>query len=202
MVAPKGFKSEVTGSSSTSSSDVKGDATAPFGPSVINRFLSNNCTELKDVARSPVTRAYLCLDPTFGGGSRSCAGVCCAVEIAGGDLVAQDEQVSEDVSVIGSRFTHLCRIVGPVRRGFLRYVNDSPVLFYSKRSQSNSRYMLSKHVSAKTKLAVVLSAVSAIERGTLRYCDCVMSSGTPCWPRPPQKAERWKWPSALGLGFQ
>lgn len=87
MVAPKGFESEVTGSSSTSSSDVKGDATAPFGPAVINRFLSNNCTELKDVARSPVTRAYLCLDPTFGGGSRSCAGVCCAVELAGGDLV-------------------------------------------------------------------------------------------------------------------
>lgn len=51
------------------------------------------------------------------------------------------------------------------------------VLFYSKWSQSNSRYVLGKHVSAKNKLAMVLSAVSAIERGTLRYCDCVMSLG-------------------------
>ncbi|KAK2813058.1 hypothetical protein Q5P01_000923 [Channa striata] len=39
------------------------------------------------------------------------------------------------------------------------------------------RCVLGKHVSAKNKLAMVLSAVSAIERGTLRYCDCVMSLG-------------------------
>ncbi|KAF0022101.1 hypothetical protein F2P81_025646 [Scophthalmus maximus] len=51
------------------------------------------------------------------------------------------------------------------------------VLFYSKWSQSHNKYMLGKHVSAKTKLAWVLSAVSAIERETLRYCDCVMSLG-------------------------
>ncbi|AWO98428.1 Hypothetical protein SMAX5B_007035 [Scophthalmus maximus] len=51
------------------------------------------------------------------------------------------------------------------------------VLFYSKWSQSHNNYMLGKHVSAKTKLAMVLSAMSAIERETLRYCDCVMSLG-------------------------
>lgn len=57
-----------------------------------------------------------------------------------------------------------------VRSGF-------KVLFYSRWSQVNGRYMLGKHVSAKTKLAMVLSAAAAIERDTLGYCECVMSLG-------------------------
>ncbi|KAJ7983412.1 hypothetical protein DPEC_G00379000 [Dallia pectoralis] len=51
------------------------------------------------------------------------------------------------------------------------------VLFYSKWSHVNNKYMLGKHVSAKTKLAMVLSTVLAIDRETLRYCDTVMSLG-------------------------
>lgn len=90
MIEPKGFESEVTGSSSTSSSDTKDDRSTPFQPSVINRFLSNNCVTLKEVARARVVRAYVCLDPTFGGGSKSCAGVCCAVELSGGELAVSE----------------------------------------------------------------------------------------------------------------
>lgn len=51
------------------------------------------------------------------------------------------------------------------------------VLFYSKWSHINNKYMLGKHVGAKTKLAMVLSTVSAINRETLYYCDTVMSLG-------------------------
>lgn len=51
------------------------------------------------------------------------------------------------------------------------------VLFYSKWSHGNGKYMLGKLVSAKTKLDMVLSTVRAIECGTLKYCDCVMSLG-------------------------
>lgn len=87
MVIPKGFESEVTGSSSTSSADTKSDSSTPFEPSVINKFLSSNSVTLEYVSRASVVRAYLCLDPTFGGSSKSCAGVCCAVELAGGNLV-------------------------------------------------------------------------------------------------------------------
>ena len=57
-----------------------------------------------------------------------------------------------------------------VRSGF-------KVLFYSKWSHSNNKYMLGKHVGAKTKLAMVLSTVSAINRETICYCDTVMSLG-------------------------
>lgn len=56
-----------------------------------------------------------------------------------------------------------------VRSGF-------KVLFYSKWSHIN-KYMLGKHVGAKTKLAMVLSTVFAINRETLYYCDTVMSLG-------------------------
>lgn len=87
MIMPKGFESEVTGSSSTSSVDAKSDNTTPFEPSVINKFLSNNSVSLEYVTRATVVRAYLCLDPTFGGGSRSCVGVCCVVELPGVNLV-------------------------------------------------------------------------------------------------------------------
>lgn len=57
-----------------------------------------------------------------------------------------------------------------VRSGF-------KVLFYSKWSHINNKYMLGKHVGAKTKLAMVLSTVFAINRETLYYCDTVMSLG-------------------------
>lgn len=57
-----------------------------------------------------------------------------------------------------------------VRSGF-------KVLFYSKWSHANNKYMLGKHVSAKTKLDMVLGTVSAINRETLFYCDTVMSLG-------------------------
>ena len=51
------------------------------------------------------------------------------------------------------------------------------VLFYNKWSHINNKYMLGKHVGASTKLAMVLSTVSAINRETLYYCDTVMSLG-------------------------
>lgn len=51
------------------------------------------------------------------------------------------------------------------------------VLFYSKWSQANNKYMLGKHVSAKGKLAMVLSTVLAINTEKLCYCDSVMSLG-------------------------
>lgn len=51
------------------------------------------------------------------------------------------------------------------------------VLFYSKWSHTNNKYMLGKHVGVRTKLAMVLSTVSAIKRDTLYYCDTVMSLG-------------------------
>ena len=87
MITPRGFESEVTGSSSTSSTDTKTDRTTPFEPSILNKFLSNNSYTLEYMTRASVERVYVCLDPTFGGGSRSCAGVCCAVELKGGNLV-------------------------------------------------------------------------------------------------------------------
>lgn len=110
MVTPKGFESEVTGSSSTSSTDTKTDNSTPFEASVINKFLSNNSVTLEYMSRASVARAYLCLDPTFGGGSKSCAGVCCAVELTSGKLVVschvvsrikdRYQKVSKHVSVI------------------------------------------------------------------------------------------------------
>lgn len=51
------------------------------------------------------------------------------------------------------------------------------VCFYSKWSHINNKYMLGKYVSAKIKLDMVLSTVSAISRRTLCYCDTVMSLG-------------------------
>lgn len=93
MVTPKGFESEVTGSSSTSYSDTKTDETVPFEPWIINKFLSNNSVPIESLTRGDVIRAYLCLDPTFGGGSRSCAGVCCALELACGRLVVSCDAV-------------------------------------------------------------------------------------------------------------
>lgn len=86
IIVPRGFESEVTGSSSTSSSDTKSDTTTPFEACIINKFLSSNCVELERMVQSSVARAYICMDPTFGGGSKSCAGVCCAVELSGGQL--------------------------------------------------------------------------------------------------------------------
>lgn len=110
MVTPKGFECEVTGSSSTSSTDTKTDNSTPFEASVINKFLSNNSVTLEYMSRASVARAYLCLDPTFGGGSKSCAGVCCAVELTSGKLVVschvvsrikdRYQKVSKHVSVI------------------------------------------------------------------------------------------------------
>lgn len=87
MVIPKGFECEVTGSTSTSSADTKNDTTTPFEPRIINKFLSNNTVTLAYLTQGSVIRAYMCLDPTFGGGSMSCAGVCCALELANGKLV-------------------------------------------------------------------------------------------------------------------
>ncbi|KAK7878299.1 hypothetical protein WMY93_031118 [Mugilogobius chulae] len=91
LVNPRGFESEVTGSTCSQSGDIKSDETTPFEPRVINRFLSNNCLAMDFLVRAPVVRAYFCLDPTFGGGSRSCAGVCGAIELADGKLVNLDE---------------------------------------------------------------------------------------------------------------
>lgn len=51
MVTPKAFKSEVTGSNSISSSDIK---TTPFEPSMINKFLSHNSVTLEYMARASV----------------------------------------------------------------------------------------------------------------------------------------------------
>lgn len=127
MVAPKGFESEVTGSSSTSSLDTKTDTTYPFEAAVINKF--NNCITLESVNRSSVVKAYLCLDPTFGGGSRSCAGVCCAVELSSGELVvscqlfiqSRHQNVPEYVSVINKALltTGRCWV-----RGTMLYVQQ------------------------------------------------------------------------------
>lgn len=55
--------------------------------------------------------------------------------------------------------------------------SGSLIKFYNKWSQINNKYMLGKHVSAKTKLDMVLSTVSGICKGTLCYCDTVMSLG-------------------------
>ncbi|KAL0961671.1 hypothetical protein UPYG_G00352880 [Umbra pygmaea] len=212
MVTPKGFESEVTGSSGTSSTETKTDTTTPFEPSVINKFLSNNSVTLEYMSRASVVRAYLCLDPTFGGGSRSCAGVCCAVELPGGNLVVMAleeleicdlDQVTRVYAALLSAHIRLLKLLMPrvmwkevpvvivfeqntyvnaladvkkliehslVRSGF-------KVQFYSKWSHASNKYMLGKHVSAKTKLAMVLSTVSAIDRETLYYCDTVMSLG-------------------------
>ncbi|KAJ8009905.1 hypothetical protein DPEC_G00069020 [Dallia pectoralis] len=54
------------------------------------------------MGRAAVVRAYLCLDPTFGGGSRSCAGVCCAVEFADGNLVVSHHGVGASKAVTKS----------------------------------------------------------------------------------------------------
>lgn len=55
--------------------------------------------------------------------------------------------------------------------------SGSLIKFYSKWSHVNNKYMLGKHVSAKTKLDMVFSAVSGICKGALCYCDTVMSLG-------------------------
>ncbi|KAL3991792.1 microsomal prostaglandin-E synthase 1 [Sarotherodon galilaeus] len=55
--------------------------------------------------------------------------------------------------------------------------SGSLIKFYNKWSHVNNKYMLGKHVSAKTKLDMVLSAVSGICKGALCYCDTVMSLG-------------------------
>lgn len=55
--------------------------------------------------------------------------------------------------------------------------SGSKICFYSKWSHINNKYMLGKYVSAKAKLEMVLSTVSAIGRRTLCYCDTVMSLG-------------------------
>lgn len=55
--------------------------------------------------------------------------------------------------------------------------SGSQIRFYNKWSHANNKYVLGKHVSAKTKLDMVLSTVSAICKGTLCYCDTVMSLG-------------------------
>lgn len=93
MVTPNGFECEVTGSSSTSSADTKCDSTTPFEPRIINKFLSSNAVTVEELTHASVIRAYLCLDPTFGGGSMSCAGVCCAVELANGKLVVRTDRL-------------------------------------------------------------------------------------------------------------
>ncbi|CAB1324729.1 unnamed protein product [Coregonus sp. 'balchen'] len=196
MVTPKGFESEVTGSSSTSSMDTKNENTTPFQPSVINKFLSNNSVTLEYITRASVVRAYLCLDPTFGGGSRSCAGVCCAVELAGGNLVMALEelenrdldQVTRVYAALLSAHVRLLKCLLPrvmwkevpmvmifEQNTYFNALID--VLFYSKFSHINNKYMLGKHVGANTKLAMVLSTVSAIDRQTLHYCDTIMSLG-------------------------
>lgn len=213
MVAPKGFESEVTGSSSTAeSADTKTDKTTPFEPSVINKFLSNNSLTLEAVAHASVIKAYLCLDPTFGGGSRSCAGVCCAVELADGKLVVMGleeleisdlDQVTRVYSALLSAHVKLLKLLlprvmwkdVPVVMVFEQntYVNSLidlkhllehslaqsgfKVQFYSKWSKANNKFMLGKHVSGKTKLSMVLSAVSGINKEILCYCESVMSLG-------------------------
>ena len=88
-ITPKGFESEVTGSTSTALNDVKTDATSPFEPAVMNKFLSHNCVDMETLDKATIVRAFVCLDPTFGGGSKSCAGLCCAVELACGKLVVR-----------------------------------------------------------------------------------------------------------------
>lgn len=107
MISPKGFESEVTGSSSTWSTGYKIGKTTPFEPSVINKFLSSSVS-VPDLYGSSIVRAYVCLDPTFGGGSRSCAGVCCAVELRNGKLVVSchtrfqscREEMTKNVSTV------------------------------------------------------------------------------------------------------
>ncbi|XP_032366246.1 uncharacterized protein LOC116685140 [Etheostoma spectabile] len=212
MVTPKGFENEVTGNSITSSTETKTDNTTPFESSVINKFLSNNSVTLDYMRCASVVRAYLCLDPTFGGGSRSCAGVCCAVELAGGNLVVMAleeleirdlDHVTQAYAALLSAHVRLLKLLMPrvmwkeipvvVVFEQNTYVNalvdvknlveyslarsGFKVLFYSKWSYINNKYMLGKHVGAKTKLAMVLSTVSAINRETLYYCDVVMSLG-------------------------
>lgn len=49
------------------------------------------------------------------------------------------------------------------------------ILFYHKWSASNNKYMLGKYVTAKTKVEMVVSTVSAIAQNTLAYCESVMS---------------------------
>lgn len=93
MITPKGFESEVTGSSSTSSTDTKTDTTTPFETGVMNKFLSGNCVTIERIRHSVTVRAYVCMDPTFGGGSLSCVGVCCALEVGAGELVVSARQV-------------------------------------------------------------------------------------------------------------
>lgn len=57
-----------------------------------------------------------------------------------------------------------------VRSGF-------KIQFYKKWSDVNKKYMLGKHVGVKTKVAMVISTVAAITKGTLCYCDTIMSLG-------------------------
>ncbi|XP_041835340.1 uncharacterized protein LOC121636101 [Melanotaenia boesemani] len=212
MVAPKGFEREVTGSCKLSSSDFKTDSTTPFESTVINRFLSNNSVTMDHMTRASVVRAYLCLDPTFGGGSRSCAGVCCAVELADGNLVIMAleeleirdlDHVTQLYAALLSAHVRLLKILMPrvlwkevpvvivfeqntyvnalvdVKNLLEQYLVRSgfKLVFYSKWSHMNNKYMLGKHVSARTKLDMVMCSVTAINKGTLYYCDTVMSLG-------------------------
>ena len=49
------------------------------------------------------------------------------------------------------------------------------ILFYHKWSASHNKYMLGKYVTAKTKVEMVVSTVSAIAQNTLAYSESVMS---------------------------
>ena len=92
MVSPRGFENEVTGSGNGLSTDLKTDITTPFEPAVISRFMHNNIS-ISEICKSMVVRAYLCFDPTFGGGSKSGAGLCSAVELADGRLVVSKKKI-------------------------------------------------------------------------------------------------------------
>ncbi|XP_045072169.1 uncharacterized protein LOC123485286 [Coregonus clupeaformis] len=201
MVTPKGFESEVTGSSSTSSTDTKTDHTTPFEPSVINKFLSNNSVTLEYMNRGSVVRAYLCLDPTFGGGSRSCAGVCCAVELAGGKLVVMAleeleirdlDQVTRVYAALLCAHIRLLKLIMPrvmwkevpvvmvfeqntyvnalvdvknlIEQSLLR--SGFKVLFYSKWSHINNKYMLGEALlSEVTKKTRMLESTIGTSKG-------------------------------------
>lgn len=74
IVYPRGFESEVTGSSITSS-DLKTSVTTPFTYDVVSRF-KKRTQSLKMI--DPVY-AVIGFDPTYGGGTKSCAGLCVLV---------------------------------------------------------------------------------------------------------------------------
>lgn len=88
-VVPMGFESEVTGSASMVVDDKKESFTSPFDPSIINKFLSSNCMPMICLLSQHIVRVIVTMDPTFGGGSKSCVGLCIAVELDGGVLVVR-----------------------------------------------------------------------------------------------------------------